>query len=203
MTNMISRRLRITRAISLATVMLLAGGALAWASIPDSGGTIQGCYASNGTLRVVDTDLGQSCKSNEKALDWSATNRKAYQGQGAGHLSGSNPIVAADVTLPPGPYSLTAAVEIINTGPANVQIACFLNTDSAEGEYFVTLVHQTVGPASANASTFATLSATGVAPLSLGGVAKMECQDQLNSGSPTSLQGTIVATSVDEIEVQP
>jgi hypothetical protein len=203
MTNMISRRLRITRAISLATVMLLAGGALAWASIPDSGGTIHGCYASNGTLRVVDTDLGQSCKSNEKPLDWSATERKAYQGQGAGHLSGSNPIVAADVTLPPGPYTLTAAVEIINTGPANVQIACFLNTDSAEGGYLVALVHQTVGPASANASTFATLSATGVAPLRLGGVAKMDCQDQLNSGSPTSLQGTIVATSVDEIEVQP
>ena len=203
MNSVVSRRLRITRAAALATVLLLAGGALAWASIPDSRGTIHGCYTGNGTLRVVDTDLGQACKSNEKTLDWSATKRKAYQGQGAGHLNGANPIVAADVTLPPGPFALTAAVEIINTGPANVQIACFLNTDSAEGGYLVALVHQTVGPASANAATFATLSATGVAPLSLGGIAKMDCQDQLNSGSPTSLNGTITATSVDEIAVQP
>jgi hypothetical protein len=130
--------------------------------------------------------------------------RSARRTRGTGgHLSGSNLIVAADVTLPPGPFTLTAAVEINNTGPANVLIACFLNTDSVEGGYFVALVHQTVGPASANASTFATLSATGVAPLRLGGVAKMDCQDQLNSGSPTSLNGTIVATSIDEIEVQP
>jgi hypothetical protein len=198
MIRTISKRLRIARAAALAGVLVLAGGALALASIPDSGGTIHGCYTSNGALRVVDPGLGQACKSNETSLDWSAANQTAYQSFGAGHLPGPDSVVAADVTLPPGSYALTAAVEIINTGPANVQIACFLQADQAT----ITLVHQTVGPSSATAATFATLSATGVANLPTGGVARMDCEDQLNSGSPTALQGTIVATTVAEAVVQ-
>jgi hypothetical protein len=202
MARTISARLHIGHATILASVLVLAGGALAWASIPDSRGIVHGCYTSNGTLRVVDSDAGQACKSNEKSLDWSAAKRSAYQGFGAGHLTGSDIVIAADVTLPAGSYALTAAVEIINTGSANVQIACFLRTESASGIYNVSLVHQTVGPASASAATFATLSATGVAPITLSGVARMDCQDQLNSGSATSLNGTIVATSVDEAITQ-
>jgi hypothetical protein len=202
MTRMISRRLRIGRATVLASALVLAGGALAWAGIPDNGGVIHGCYAGNGTLRVVDSEAGQTCKSNEKSLDWSGVKRTAYQGQGAGHLTGANTVVAADVTLPPGSYALTAAVEIINTGAANVQIACFLRAESAEGVHIVALVHQTVPPASASAATFATLSATGALQMMLGSVARLDCQDQLNSGSETALQGTIVATSVDEAVFQ-
>jgi hypothetical protein len=203
MTRTISKRLRIGRATILASALVLAGGALAWASIPDSSGIIHGCYASNGTLRVVDSEAGQTCKSNEKSLDWSAVKRTAYEGEGAAHLTGPNTVVAADVTLPPGSYALTAAVEIINTGAANVQIACFLRAESAEGIHHVALVHQTVPPASANAATFATLTATGALQIMLGGVARMDCLDQLNSGSETALQGTIVATSVDEAIFQP
>jgi hypothetical protein len=203
MTRMISTPLRIGRATVLAIALVLAGGALAWASIPDSIGMVHACYTSNGTLRVIDSESGQTCKSNEKSLDWSAVKRTAYEGEGAGHLTGPNPIVAADVTLPPGSYALTAAVEIINTGAANVQIACFLRGESAEGIHSVALVHQTVPPASGNAATFATLAATGTLQIRLGGVARMDCQDQLNSGSPTALQGTIVATSVDEAIFQP
>jgi len=131
-------------------------------------------------------------------LDWSAARQIAYRGYSAGHITGSNRVVAGDVTLPSGRYALTAAVEIINTGSANVQIACFLQADQAT----VSLVHQTVGPSGATAATFATLSATGVASLPSGGVARMECADQLNSGSPTALQGTTVATMVAEAVVQ-
>lgn len=58
-------------------VATLTAGGIAYATIPDSGGVIHGCYtkASNstqpiGSLRVVDTGLGQSCGLNEVSLTW-------------------------------------------------------------------------------------------------------------------------------------
>ena len=49
---------------------LVATGGLAYAAIPDAGGVIHTCYTkSSGAWRVVDTGLGQTCKSNEAALD--------------------------------------------------------------------------------------------------------------------------------------
>ena len=52
----------------------LAGAAgIAYATIPDSGGVIHGCYQTeNGQLRLVDpqgsSNKDQSCKSNELAV---------------------------------------------------------------------------------------------------------------------------------------
>jgi hypothetical protein len=49
-------------------------GSFAWASIPDSGGTIHGCYDKvSGALRVSDRDTGtpKNCTAKELALDWS------------------------------------------------------------------------------------------------------------------------------------
>ncbi len=56
------------------------------ASIPDSGGTIHGCYRnsaglfdSKGTLRVINTDTGESCTSQETGLNWSqSSDQQAY-----------------------------------------------------------------------------------------------------------------------------
>lgn len=54
---------------TLATALVLTGG-LAYAAIPDAGGVIHSCYTkSSGAWRVIDTDAGQSCKSNESPLD--------------------------------------------------------------------------------------------------------------------------------------
>ena len=65
----------------------LAGAGIAYATIPDSGGVIHGCYtkASNstqpiGSLRVVDTGLGQSCGLNEVALNWNQQGPKGATG---------------------------------------------------------------------------------------------------------------------------
>lgn len=59
-------------------VAAVAGGGIAWAAIPDSGGTIHGCYQrESGLLRVVDTSASRrpfsSCTRNETALTWSQT----------------------------------------------------------------------------------------------------------------------------------
>jgi len=192
-------RRRITVTTMLAAALLLGGGALVRAAIPDQSGTIHGCYTSNGTLRVVDSELGQTCKSNEKSVDWSARGSVAYESFGFGHLTGgTTPVIVGDVVLPPASYSLVATVEINNTGPAPVQIACFLYS----GDALLALVHQTVAAASATASTFATLSATGVVQLTAPTTARIECVDQAGAGSPTALSGTIVATSVAGVVIQ-
>jgi hypothetical protein len=191
---------RVAGTTLLAAALLFGGGALVRASIPDQGGIIHGCYPSNGTLRVVDSELGQTCKPNEKSLDWSrGSGSIAYQSVGFGHLTGeTTPVVVAHLVLPPGRYSLVATVEINNVGPANVQIACFLYG----GDALIALVHQTVPPASATASTFATLSTAGVVELPASSTVRVECIDQAVDGSPTALSGTLVATSVAEVVVQ-
>jgi len=58
----------------LAVCLLVAGGVAAYASIPDAAGVIHGCYATKGgTLRVIDTDAGQTCGKDEVALSWNQT----------------------------------------------------------------------------------------------------------------------------------
>jgi hypothetical protein len=47
-------------------------GAVAYATFPDSGGIIHGCYnTTNGQLRIIDPSAGQTCKVPEAPLDWS------------------------------------------------------------------------------------------------------------------------------------
>jgi hypothetical protein len=64
-------------------IALAVGGAVfgiagaVQASIPDAQGVIHGCYSKTssnvvppGTLRVVDTGLGEACRANEVSLAW-------------------------------------------------------------------------------------------------------------------------------------
>src|SRR5215203_665357 len=59
-------------AMVLALVALLvATSGAAFAAIPSSSGTITTCYdKGNGTLRVIDTEVGQTCRSTETSLSW-------------------------------------------------------------------------------------------------------------------------------------
>jgi hypothetical protein len=51
-------------------VAVVATGGLAYAAIPDAGGVVHSCYTkSSGAWRVIDSDAGQACKSNEAPLD--------------------------------------------------------------------------------------------------------------------------------------
>jgi len=71
--------------VAVALVALTAAG-IASATIPDSSGVIHGCYAKAsggappGTLRVIDTGLGQSCGLNEVALNWNQQGVKGATG---------------------------------------------------------------------------------------------------------------------------
>lgn len=59
-------------AMVLALVALLvATSGAAFATIPSSSGTIKTCYdKGNGTLRVIDVEDGQDCRSTETSLSW-------------------------------------------------------------------------------------------------------------------------------------
>jgi hypothetical protein len=57
-----------------AALLLLTAGGIAYATIPDAGGVIHGCYKnSNGALRVIDTGAGATCSAAETALAWNQT----------------------------------------------------------------------------------------------------------------------------------
>lgn len=63
-------------ALVIAAACFAAGGAvfgsMAFASIPDSGGTIHGCYRNTtGGLRVIDTGASGACLGDETSLNWS------------------------------------------------------------------------------------------------------------------------------------
>ena len=68
--------------VALAIVgTLLAVGGIAYATIPDGGGVIHGCYQKNqGTLRVIDNGTTQTCSSSETPLNWSQTGPQGPQG---------------------------------------------------------------------------------------------------------------------------
>jgi hypothetical protein len=71
-------RLRVaTAALALAAL----GGGIAYAAIPDAAGVIHGCRTlAGGTLRVIDSEAGQTCRSSEAALNWNQTGPQGPQG---------------------------------------------------------------------------------------------------------------------------
>jgi hypothetical protein len=73
-------RLRVaTAALALAAL----GGGIAYAAIPDAAGVIHGCRTlAGGTLRVIDSEAGQTCRSSEAALNWNQTaDHKDHRGR--------------------------------------------------------------------------------------------------------------------------
>jgi hypothetical protein len=64
------RRLLVLAGVVAGTV--IAGG-IVYATIPDGGGVIHGCYVPSGKLRVIDTGAGETCNGSETALEWNQT----------------------------------------------------------------------------------------------------------------------------------
>ena len=65
----------VPRAILFAAVFIVVVGVaagVAYATIPDGGGVIHGCYQkNNGQLRVIETGAGGACNPSELSLNWS------------------------------------------------------------------------------------------------------------------------------------
>lgn len=60
--------------LGVAAVAAVAGamvvGGIAWATIPAGDGTISACYRSDGALRVIDAEDGETCRNSETLLTW-------------------------------------------------------------------------------------------------------------------------------------
>ena len=56
----------------------LTAAAIAFATIPDADGMIQGCYNSKGELRIIDDDT-TTCRTSETALSWSESGIVGYE----------------------------------------------------------------------------------------------------------------------------
>ncbi len=70
---------KFSKTLGVLVVFAMAAGT-AWASIPDSGGAIHGCYKTdNGKLRVIDSS-SVGCGSDESALTWNQTGPQGPQG---------------------------------------------------------------------------------------------------------------------------
>lgn len=97
-------RLRLSPALVVAVLaLILALGGAAVAAIPDSSGVIHGCYKTNkGTLRVIDTDKGQTCSKSETPLSWNQTGPRGAQGP-AGPAGPQGPQGATGAQGPAGP----------------------------------------------------------------------------------------------------
>jgi hypothetical protein len=109
---------------ALAVVVFgLSAGGLAYASIPDSGGVIHGCYKktspNQGTIRVIDTDKGQTCSNAENALNWNQTGPQGPTGP-------AGPTGADGPTGPQGPPGAP--------GPTAALFATGANTD-VDGQF--------------------------------------------------------------------
>ncbi|HST25385.1 MAG TPA: hypothetical protein VLJ76_05305 [Gaiellaceae bacterium] len=101
-----------TAVLVAAAVAALAAASIAYATIPDTAGVIHGCYAkasggtTPGTLRVIDTGLGQSCGLNEVGLNWNQQGVKGATGpQGPKGPTGAQG--APGPSGPPGPKGPT------------------------------------------------------------------------------------------------
>src|SRR5262245_40260973 len=122
------------RRSGIALIVLVGGlvaGGIAYATIPDANGVIHGCYSAlntsspPGRLRVIDTDLGQTCKSGEVALNWSQNGAGSpTEGWDAGNgdtvpTGGAFVHIGTAATnMPPGSYLISGHVvwQKLNSG---------------------------------------------------------------------------------------
>lgn len=125
-------------AVPIAIVVVLAAGGIAYASIPDSGGVIHGCYQkTNGSLRVIDTEAGGKCSSNENSLSWNQTGpagprgpSDAYLASDGGKPIGLSPTTLVSLTLPAGNYTLIAKTGVYDLSSADI-VDCLLQAGTS------------------------------------------------------------------------
>jgi len=149
--------------MALAVAAGTAGG-VAYSAIPGGQGTIQGCYAAGGALRVIDAEAGDTCRPSETALAWSQQGPAGPAGAPgpAGHpgpsgpagsqgpagvattyakaaggpisLAGEKPKLVASIAVPPGTYAIFAKAVGELTVPS-------YTCPSGSDIYYCTLAH--------------------------------------------------------------
>ena len=190
--NLLPRR-RVGWAMLAALMGALAVGGIAWATIPDSSGVIDGCYTkSSGSLRVIDTSAGQSCDTKrESPLRWNETGPQGPAGA-PGETGPAGPrgpsdawdaqsgynnrihigayetaVTVVSLSLPPGDFLVLAKTSIAGIGG----ITCYLR----EG-------YETLDTSTGGASALTTIPVQSTVHLPSGGAVYMACTTNGVSG---------------------
>src|SRR5205823_11718433 len=71
-----------TSIVGLALVAVLAAAGVGYAAVPSADGVIHGCIGTNpaGSLRVVDAEAGDKCRTSERELTWNQQGPKGDKG---------------------------------------------------------------------------------------------------------------------------
>jgi hypothetical protein len=109
------------------TALAVALGGVAYATIPDSNGTIHGCYQkNNGTLRVVDN--GATCRNSERALDWNQQGRPGPPGSSVAYDEEAGEVTTDGLT----PVDLGGPSVTVNVSQSGL-IAVFARAEVGSG----------------------------------------------------------------------
>lgn len=136
--------------VAIAAVVLGVGVA-AYASIPDANGVIHGCRKnSDGQLRVIDSDAGQTCANGWTPLNWSQTGPQGPAGLAGVHVVSVVVSSPAEVLCPSGETALGVAFSQESWSAAPV-----FGVDG------VTPVGYDVGGAAGTSSVYLTCAVTG------------------------------------------
>lgn len=173
-------------AIAVAAVAVVASAA--WAAIPDASGTIHACADRDGRLRVIDTELGKTCKSSERRLSWPAAAPPppppaaqlpdafvALRTSGAPVPSAPGEFIEiARLELPAGNYAVTAKADVQSNGSAGdpaVQVFCKLHSGAPVDDFVALKLAPVSSPGESESLSLLTtkeLSAAGSVSLSCG-----------------------------------
>jgi hypothetical protein len=134
------RQLALAAAVTT-TIAIIAGG-VAYATIPDSGGVIHGCYQNiKGTLRVIDSSTS-TCAKNETKLNWAQKGQPGPQGpqgpQGPAGLSGTSQafVSTQPMSISPSGLPFTSSFASFGKGPTSTKVWSLDNLPA--GNYVVT-----------------------------------------------------------------
>lgn len=150
-----------------ATALVLGVVGIGLAAIPSSNGVISGCFVKkSGAVRVLDAELGQTCKKTEQALNWNQQGPAGTPGaqgakgdQGPAGISKAFAIdpnrtygipldhvaIIARLNLPAGTYIAMAKTVIHGADNTPIGADCWVGPES-EPETRIDMSGITLGP---------------------------------------------------------
>jgi hypothetical protein len=187
--------------LAAVTTAAVVGG-VSYASIPDSGGLIHGCYktaaSSNGThkLAVINSATTSTCPSGFTGMNWNADGANGYSSQTSDTYVQDTFTQIASLTLPTGSYLISANTWLQNTSPSNSSSlgVCELVFGSASDEVEEGLL----GPSSAPLNE-QTLSLNVAATVTSSTNATLSCEAVGNTGETYAQTASVTAAQVGDL----
>jgi hypothetical protein len=209
---------RLASASIISSGLLVLAGTVAFASIPDSSGVINGCFQTqHGQLRVIDPAT-QHCLPSETAISWNQIGLHGPAGLAGppgrpgppgppGSGGGSNgfvtgvrsgtltitPSAVLTLTLPGGSYVLSASVFVSNSnsGTLGAPILCWFSPATEGGLFAINLTPFVSGAI----PTAGTVPMTDAVTLPSAGPVSVICQDNAGAGGTANV-GTAQMTAI-------